>query len=142
DGFLAQTNNKLRYRRHVRDGILRLLVGLIIIAMMIWTDYQTGQRAFSPTIIAAFVLMTFSIMDALLPVSDAIEQVPSYSDSITRIQKIEQQQVQTQKEDGNVKDDANHSTSMSIKNLSYHYPGHSKKAIDQLSLDLLPGNKL
>lgn len=141
DSFLAQTNNKLRYRRHVRDGILRLLVGLIIIAMIIWTDYQTGQGAFSPTIIAAFVLMTFSIMDALLPVSDAIEQVPSYSDSLTRIQKIEQQQVQTD-EDVNVKDDANHSTSMSLKNLSYHYPGHSKKAIDQLSLDLVPGNKL
>lgn len=141
DGFLAQTNNKLRYRRHVRDGILRLLVGLIIIAMIIWTDYQTGQGAFSPTIIAAFVLMTFSIMDALLPVSDAIEQVPSYSDSISRIQKIEQQQVQTD-EDVGVKNDANHSTSMSLKNLSYHYPGHSKKAIDQLSLDLVPGNKL
>src|SRR5699024_8506332 len=45
-------------------------------------------------------------------------------------------------EDVNVKDDANHSTSMSLKNLSYHYPGHSKKAIDQLSLDLVLGNKL
>src|SRR5699024_6707943 len=115
----------------VRDGVLRLLVGLIIIAMIIWTDYKTEQGVFSPTIIAAFVLMTFSIMDALLPVSDAIEQVPSYSDSITRIQKIEQQQLQTQEEDGNIREDANTLTSMSLKNLSYHYPGHSKKAIDQ-----------
>lgn len=141
DDHLTHTENKLRKWRHGRDAVLRLIVGIVIIAMIIWADSQTGQGAFSPTVIAAFVLMTFSITDALLPVSDAIEHVPSYTDSLARIQKIEDKQAQSVGEIDMAFQDYS-SLTMSLKNISYRYPGHAKQAVNQLSLNISPGKKI
>src|SRR5699024_6707515 len=92
---LKQEDKKSRQRKHKCDEAVRFVVDMIVIVMMVWTDLQTGQGTIAPTIIAAFVLMSFSITDALLPVSDAVEEVPSYTDSITRIQQVEHQPLKT-----------------------------------------------
>src|SRR5699024_11701754 len=55
DRLLVKTENNLRKWKHVRNALLRLIIGFVIVLMIIWADKQTGQRAFSPTVIAAFV---------------------------------------------------------------------------------------
>jgi len=141
DRLLVKTENNLRKWKHVRNALLRLIIGFVIVLMIIWADKQTGQRAFSPTVIAAFVLMTFSIMEALLPISDAVEHIPTYTDSLTRIQNIEDEQTESVESANNIPLD-NASPTVALKNLSFHYPGQSKKVIDQLSLNILPGKKI
>lgn len=140
DYKLTQTDNKLRRWNHGRDAFLRLMIGLIIIAVMIWADIQTGSGDFSPTVIAAFVLMMFSIGDAIIPLSDAIEHVPSYSDSLARIQKIEDKNIQPFGDQDVAIPDGQHVT-MTLKDVSYRYPGQTTKTIDHLSLKLSPGKK-
>lgn len=140
DHKLTQTDNKLRRWYHGRDAFLRLMIGLIIIAVMIWADIQTGSGDFSPTVIAAFVLMMFSIGDAIIPLSDAIEHVPSYSDSLARIQKIEDKNIQPFGDQDVAIPDEPHVT-MTLKDVSYRYPGQTTKTIDHLSLKLSPGKK-
>src|SRR5699024_7166470 len=136
-----KTENQLRKWKHSREAVLRLMAGLVIIAIMIWTDIQTGAGKFSPTVIAAFVLMTFSITDALLPVSEAVEHVPSYMDSLARIEKVEDE---TSEQFGERETDFQNSNdiTMALRNVSYQYPGHSTKAIDNLSLTITPGKKI
>ena len=69
---LINKENSVNTWHHIRDSFLRFIVGIAIIAMMIWANIQVGDGAISATIIAAFVLMMFSITDALLPMSDAV----------------------------------------------------------------------
>lgn len=141
DQQLSNTDKTLRKWGHLREAILRLMTGLIIIIMMIWADVQTSGGQFSPTIIAAFVLMTFSIMDALIPISDAVELVPSYTDSLERIKAIEKNQpVTDQKSNSNL--NLNDKLTMHLNHISYQYPGHVTKAIDQLNLTITPGKKI
>ncbi|HLR51365.1 MAG TPA: thiol reductant ABC exporter subunit CydC [Candidatus Avamphibacillus sp.] len=141
DEQFNKTENQLRKWKHSREAVLRLMAGLVIIAIMIWTDIQTGAGKFSPTVIAAFVLMTFSITDALLPVSEAVEHVPSYMDSLARIEKVEDE---TSEQFGERETDFQNSNdiTMALRNVSYQYPGHSTKAIDNLSLTITPGKKI
>src|SRR5690625_317136 len=70
-----QEEQKVKRWHHVRDAFLRLVAALAIIAIMIWSNIQVEQGVFSPTIIAAFVLMTFSLVDAILPLSSAGEAI-------------------------------------------------------------------
>lgn len=141
DKQLSKTDLKLRKWNHLREAVLRLIAGLIIIAMMVWADIQTSGGQFSPTIIAAFTLMTFSIMDALLPISDAVELVPSYTDSLERIKEIEENQP-TIDETHDSHLNLNDELTMHLDHVSYQYPGHSTKAIDQLNLTIASGKKI
>src|SRR5690625_38906 len=73
---------------HLRDASLRFMVGVVVILMMYWTNVQVETDTITPTLIAAFVLMIFSIVDALLPISDAVEEIPTYVDSLERMQGL------------------------------------------------------
>src|SRR5699024_7852266 len=138
---LIQEEKKIRQRKHIRDASLRFVVGMIVIAMMVWTDLQTGQGTIAPTIIAAFVLMSFSITDALLPVSDAVEEVPSYTDSITRIQQVEHQPLKTNQV---IQQACKHQEQATIQlhRVSYRYPNSPEKAVDDISLEIPAGEKV
>src|SRR5699024_9301850 len=89
NNVLIQKENRIQRMMHVRDGFLRFIAGIAIVLMMFWANMETGEGSISPTIIAAFVLMMFSVTDALLPISGAVEEIPVYKDAIQRIQEME-----------------------------------------------------
>ncbi|HLR08852.1 MAG TPA: thiol reductant ABC exporter subunit CydC [Bacillota bacterium] len=138
---LLKTEHSLRKRRHWRDGVLRFVAGIALLVMIVWSDMQTGQGHFSPTVIAAFVLVTFSIIDALLPMSQAAADIPTYADSIKRLQAIESRSF----DQPNQKDcdwQAAEKVTMTLHKVSYQYPNSSSKAIDRLSLHIPHGKKI
>src|SRR5699024_5724555 len=93
------------------------------------------------TVIAAFVLVTFSIIDALLPMSQAAADIPTYADSIKRLQAIESRSF----DQPNQKDcdwQAAEKVTMTLHKVSYQYPNSSSKAIDRLSLHIPHGKKI
>ena len=108
---------------------------------MIWANIQVGDGAITATMIAAFVLMMFSITDALLPMSDAVEEIPTYLDSLRRMIKLQEQEnntlVPTMVEEITCKEPTIH-----IKNIRYQYEENSKNVIDNLSLTIEPGKKI
>ena len=77
---LLKIEQKMKRKQHVRDGFIHLMIGLTVIAMIFWTGAQAADGQIAPTVIAAFVLMTLSITDALFPVSEAIDRIPSYEE--------------------------------------------------------------
>lgn len=86
---LLNIEQKMLRREHMRDAFLQIFMGVAVIAMLFWTNTQVESGVFASTVIAAFVLMTISLSDALMPVSEAAEHLPTFEDSLQRIYAIE-----------------------------------------------------
>lgn len=141
NNMLINKENKLNNWHHIRDAFLRFIAGLAIIAMMVWANFQAGEGTISATVIAAFVLMMFSITDALLPLSNAVEEIPTYMDSLRRMERLQE----SKNEEAEVIEAPNapfNKPTIQINNLSYQYDTVSKPIIDNLSLTIEPGEKI
>lgn len=127
---------------HLRDASLRLVVGVAVILMMYWTSIQVDDGAITTTLIAAFVLMMFSITDAMLPISDAVEEVPMYVDSLDRMESLHDVNFPV----NNLKTNATLSVLrqpvINIQNLTYRYESEDVPVINQLSWSITPGEKI
>ncbi|WP_217585809.1 thiol reductant ABC exporter subunit CydC [Lentibacillus saliphilus] len=140
DTLLARENNVHRWH-HLRDALMRFVSGGIVVLTMIWVDGQVNEGAMSATVIAAFVLMMFSVTDALMPTSDAIEEVPAYVDSLKRMNNLHVPTMNEQDE-AVVEHDLSPHPVIHLKNVSYHYDASEDQVIDDMTLTIQPGHKL
>lgn len=127
---------------HMRDAFSRFVVGLVVVLMMYWTNLQVGEDAITATLIAAFVLMMFSITDALLPVSDAVEEIPTYLDSIERMESLSE--ADDLEKEGNVLIPSfdNQNMTLQLTDVSYQYEQTARHVIDQMSFTVSQGEKI
>src|SRR5690625_5737114 len=58
---LVTVEKKIQKWNHQREGILRFTASIAIILMLFWSNIQTEEGSITATLIAAFVLMTFTI---------------------------------------------------------------------------------
>lgn len=86
---LAAINRSLRTFARWRSLAAQLVVGVAVLFMLYWSAGQFADGAIPGTLIAAFVLVVFPVMDAFLPVSEALEKLPQYRNSAERLQEIE-----------------------------------------------------
>lgn len=138
---LVTVEKKIQNWNHFREGILRLTASVALILMLFWSNIQTGEGSITATLIAAFVLMTFTIIDELIPVSEAVEEIPTYVDSLVRMDDIEGTSfsVETERENfpGSLKN-----AEVVLTDVSFGYEKTGKQAINHLDLTVLPGEKL
>lgn len=138
---LVSVEKKIQKWRHLKEFILRTAAGLAIVLMLFWSNIQTEEGSITATLIAAFVLMTFTITDALIPVSEAVEEIPTYIDSINRMDEIEGTSKIDESErikfPGELKN-----TEVIIKDVTFSYEATKNKAINDLNLTVSPGEKL
>lgn len=141
DENITNTERKIKRIQHIRDAFIQFVIGIVVIAVMIWASIQANEGIIEPTVIAAFVLMIFSIGDALFPISEAVELAPIYTDSLTRVKQVETVDLPSvyrkESEEINIQRPI-----IEISNLSYTYPGEKEKVIDHLSLTIKPGEKI
>ncbi|MBE6183134.1 MAG: thiol reductant ABC exporter subunit CydC [Bacillus sp. (in: Bacteria)] len=86
---LKQIEKRLHAGRRWRDFFSQLIIGGSVLLLMLWSDKMVFNHHFSATLIAAFVLVMFTIAESLLPISDAIERITQYSKSFQRLKDIE-----------------------------------------------------
>ncbi|TVX89641.1 amino acid ABC transporter ATP-binding/permease protein [Paenibacillus agilis] len=79
-------SNWSKWRTFAAQGV----VGAVVISMIYWAAQMFAAQAIDATLIAAFVLVVFPMMEAFLPVSDAIDKLPQYTDSLDRMAKVDQ----------------------------------------------------
>lgn len=139
--LMEKEKNVYRWH-HLRDACLRFIVGIVIMLMMYWTNLQVGDTTITSTLIAAFVLMMFSVTDALLPVSDAVEEVPIYFDSLDRMDKLSDGKHSEQKEHDATFEFQKQQPVIQLDNVSYSYLQSTNIVIDQLLLTINPGEKI
>src|SRR5699024_3141227 len=132
---------KIQKWNHQREGILRFTASIAIILMLFWSNIQTEEGSITATLIAAFVLMTFTITDELIPVSEAVEEIPTYVDSLERMDKIEGTSEKTETVEQAFPESLQNAK-VNLTDVSFSYEAGAKKAIDQLNLTILPGEKL
>ncbi|UQZ34152.1 thiol reductant ABC exporter subunit CydC [Paenibacillus sp. PK3_47] len=86
---VARTDGALRRWARLRMFIGQAVVGLAVLSMIYWAAGQYADGAIAGTLIAAFVLVVFPVADAFLPVSDAVEKIPQYRNSLERLEGVE-----------------------------------------------------
>ncbi|MEJ8777469.1 thiol reductant ABC exporter subunit CydC [Pseudogracilibacillus sp. ICA-222130] len=138
---LLQYEQKTNRWHHVRDAVLRFFGGISIVVMLIWTNKIVGEEVISATVLAAFVLMTFSVIDALLPLSDAMEEVPIYKETIDRLQTFVP--VEQENEDvSNVFTTLDGPLGIELRHIMYRYDGEKENTINNISVQISPGEKV
>ncbi|WP_410982203.1 thiol reductant ABC exporter subunit CydC [Bacillus cereus] len=141
---LVKIEKKMKRWHHIRDGIIHLIVGMVVISMVIWTGNQAESGQIAPTVIAAFILMTLSITNALIPVSDAIDRIPSYIESAHRLNSVENEMApQDEQEKGEDKSDVvPKDVEIELRNVSYSYPESNELVLKDVSLKIKAGKKI
>lgn len=84
-----RTGRQLKRWARWRGLIAQGVVALTVISVLYWTGQRHGEGMLDVTLIAAFVLAVFPLMDAFLPLSDAVEKIPHYEESLARLRVIE-----------------------------------------------------
>jgi len=141
DEEMILTERKIQRWQHLRDAFIQLVIGLIIITVMGWASIQANESVITPTLIAAFSLMIFSITDALVPISEATEHIPTYLDSIHRIQQVESKEILSTETD-NSNWIADSSVELQVNMLRYRYDQSDSDVIKDLSLKIPAGKKI
>lgn len=148
EGVLLSIEQKMQTKVHYRQWILQLFIGIAVIAMLFWTNTQVESGAFAPTIIAAFVLMTLSLGDAFIPVSEAIEHIPSFEDSFQRINEVEDKQAlkmgAINEKDKGVQQQSSEKSNANIcfDHVSFRYDDDQTWIIHDLSIQMNVGKKI
>lgn len=137
---LLYTEDSIHKWHHVRDIMLRILSGFSIIATMIWVTQQVDEGAMAATVIAAFILMMFSITEALMPASPAAEEIPSYTESITRMDQLPLGQ--TQKTENSEHEGPSAHPAIHLQDVSYQYDEGRAGLIEHVQTTFQPGEKV
>ncbi|MFS0862663.1 thiol reductant ABC exporter subunit CydC [Fredinandcohnia sp. 179-A 10B2 NHS] len=82
-------DKKIRYWNQSRELQMRVFTGIILIFMGYWASNEVQAGELAPTFIAAFILGTLPILESLIPLSNAVERVPTYQESLRRLHHID-----------------------------------------------------
>ncbi|MGE6536726.1 thiol reductant ABC exporter subunit CydC [Bacillus luti] len=141
---LLKTEKRVKRWYHIRDSLIQLVVGIVVISMIIWTGNEAASEQIAPTVIAAFVLMTLSVTNALIPIADAIDRIPSYIESTHRLNRVERDSVVHAEMD--LHGDKDYATpkhvDIELNHVSYSYPDSSEIVLKDVSLQIKPGKKI
>ncbi|GAB6428839.1 thiol reductant ABC exporter subunit CydC [Bacillus luti] len=141
---LLKTEKRVKRWYHIRDSLIQLVVGIVVISMIIWTGNAAESEQIAPTVIAAFVLMTLSVTNALIPIADAIDRIPSYIESTHRLNRVESDSLVHDEMD--LRRDKDYATpkhvDIELNHVSYSYPDSSEIVLKDVSLQIKPGKKI
>ncbi len=128
-----------------RNAIAQGVVGLMAVSMIYWAGQQAADQRIAATLIAAFVLVVFPVADVFLPLSEAVEKLPQYRESLNRLSGIGRQDDSREGAPGG--SDGGAATvwpaaHIQVDNACYQYEAGSRREIDHVSLDLPQGKKI
>nr|WP_272915019.1 thiol reductant ABC exporter subunit CydC [Paenibacillus dendrobii] len=140
-----RVNRQLKSWARWRQLIGQVVIGLSVITMTVWAAREYAGGHIPATLIAAFVLVVFPIMDAFMPVSDAIEKVPSYQSSLKRLGEIEQSAGESGRAGvpiEEVRQLAASDVHLKVQHASFRYDEASPWSLQDVTLDLPQGKRI
>lgn len=130
---------KLADWNHARTFQLQVISGLILIFVGIWAGFEALEGEILPAYIASFTLVTLPILEGLIPVSNAIEKIPAYQESLERLENIDQYN-RVQDGDESIKIAPN--PVIYFENVEYTYGSNKEPALKNINLTIHPGEKV
>lgn len=158
--IVMRMDRKLRTWSRWRTLIGQIMLGLVVVSMIYWSAGQVADGLMNPVMIAAFVLVVFPLGDAFLPVSEAVQRIPEYKESLNRLNRI------SGGDDGNadgsparavdgavasggaafvstsVVDTVTRNAHFQIQNVSYAYSVDDANSVEGVSLDIPQGKRV
>ncbi|WP_223067297.1 thiol reductant ABC exporter subunit CydC [Paenibacillus caui] len=161
---VLRLERSLRTWARWRSLLGQLIVGLAVVSAVYWSGQQYARGGIDVTLIAAFVLVVFPLMDAFLPISEAMERVPQYQDSLERLNRIARQRdgseagSQTRTESGKTEapnagpqtEESKKATAsrtlealhISVQDVSFAYGDGEEPSVSSVSLDIPQGKRI
>lgn len=153
---VARTDAALRRWARIRMFLGQSVVGLGVVSMIWWAGGEFAQGAIPGTLIAAFALVVFPVADAFLPVSEAIEKIPQYRNSLERLAGVEagpRELAEGGAPDGGDSSRAGsdlsaagglegYSAHISLRDAGYRYGEAGEWSVRDLTLDIPQGKKI
>ncbi|MFC7678700.1 thiol reductant ABC exporter subunit CydC [Paenibacillus sp. GCM10028914] len=154
EASVDRTDRSLKRWGRIRGFISQCVVAAVVLSMIIWSSQQYADGRIDVTLIAAFVLVVFPLMDAFLPISEAIERIPQYEQSISRLNAIQEEvpgnAPVTSMQSGMTRDEAaaiaSNGVHVKVVNVSFQYEGQhmgdDQPTVNKISLDIPQGSKV
>lgn len=142
---VAKTDAALRSWARLRTFIGQAVVGIGVLSMLYWTAGEYADGSIAGTLIAAFVLVVFPVADAFLPVSEAVEKIPQYRNSVERLSGVDGMEQSMVSKHASVVDalpQAIKSAHIKLENVGYRYGSEAYWSVRDLSLDISQGKKI
>lgn len=154
EASVDRTDRSLKRWGRIRGFISQCVVAAVVLSMVYWSAQQYADGSMNVTLIAAFVLVVFPLMDAFLPISEAIERIPQYEQSITRLNTIKEDLPRHEQDGSNqagmtkekAEAIAGNDVHVKVENASFRYEGQRAgddlPTVSTLSLDIPQGSKV
>ncbi|MCO7174545.1 thiol reductant ABC exporter subunit CydC [Sporolactobacillus kofuensis] len=134
---------KLDGYRKWRDFIAQGLIGICVMIMVIWSGHMVQNGVMDHTLIAAFALVIFSISESFVPLSEAVERLPQYQQSLNRLEQLEDVEDSTREQIINEQwRNQAKSITLDVDHVSFKYSETDDWAVHDLTLTLPQGAKL
>ncbi|MBE5102959.1 thiol reductant ABC exporter subunit CydC [Priestia aryabhattai] len=139
-------DRKLKLWTYYRELIGQVIVAGLIVTMIWFGASLFADKELADVFIAAFILVVFPLSEALLPVSNAVEKIPQFEESLNRVQEMEKNW-----EDVNEKKKHTlslpykgswDSVSLKVEHVSFRYSNEEESVIHDLSFQVEQGKKI
>ncbi|GIO68650.1 thiol reductant ABC exporter subunit CydC [Paenibacillus cookii] len=146
----ARVDGQLKSWARWRQLAGQIVVGFCVLSMAVWAAGEYAAGHIPAVLIAAFTLVVFPMMDAFLPVSEAIEKIPGYQSSLQRLNEISTHAETADSEGmagatakaGPLGGENPRDVHLQVQNLCYRYDDRSPWALQDISLDLPQGKRI
>ena len=128
-----------------RNFLFHVMVTMIVLAMIWFASHSVETGGLTHVWIAAFVLVAFPIMEAFAPISDAVSHLPSYENSLIRMNKLDQTNVEKHETNVQVVEDLLKQPALTIqmKNVDFSYDqAVDKPVLRDFSLQISQGEQI
>ncbi|WP_407198862.1 heme ABC transporter ATP-binding protein/permease CydC [Citrobacter portucalensis] len=118
-----------------------LLVGALAVVVMLWmASGGVGGNTQPGALIALFVFCALAAFEALAPVTGAFQHLGQVIASALRITELTEQQPEVTFPDAG--SPVSEQVTLTLRDVSFSYPGQTQKALDTLSLQAQPGEHI
>src|SRR5699024_2229185 len=140
DGRRTKLTLKLDQFHVWRDMAIQVIISIGVISVMAWSAYTSDAGHMTPTLIAAFTLMIFSITEAFIPMSPAVEEIPMYQDAVRRMERLENNTEDPSPVYAPV--ELSNELDVTLDLVTFQYPQTHTPALKHVTLEIPQGTKL
>lgn len=118
-----QLESEMEQFNHRRNFLFQIMVTVLILAMIWFASNSADTGVFTHVWIAAFVLVVFPVIEAFAPISEAVSQLPSYENSLNRMNNIDQTNVEMNESNAHAVENLlkQPSLTLQMKNVDFSY---------------------
>ncbi|QFX92147.1 thiol reductant ABC exporter subunit CydC [Fructilactobacillus fructivorans] len=141
DPKIAKSNDKTHLFEWNREFLIKVVFAIIIIGTLLWSNlYFKGSQELV-NYAAAFVMGIFPLMDAFVPVSQALEEWPMYSDSVVHLNQLSDEEKHPYVTDEKLPTPAEFQ-SIKLDHVTFHYQDDKNDIIKDVSFKIDKHHKL